>query len=118
MTESKNTPKNLEECNEVKRCTDCEYGHLTGIHPYNCDIRLDFVKQRINEIKSIHKEDKYLAYKWFNVKTVGELRESMKLMDNDIEIDIDLRFVENLTTGKKEVQYNHPHKPRNPETLK
>lgn len=63
-------------------------------------------------------EDKYLKYMWFNVRTVGELREAITLMQDDTKIDIDLRFVENLTKRTRELQYNVPYEPRNPETLK
>ena len=60
--------------------------------------------------------DEILAAMWYNVRTIRDLKRSLSLIPDDTKIDIDLRLVINTTKNTKEIQYNHPTEPRNPET--
>lgn len=113
--EKKFDPKNLKECNEVDWCDRCRFGD-ENVTPTNCERRLNFLQKEVSKIKTdsnkTHEDNKYLAYMWFNVRTVGQLREAMTLMTDDTKIDIDLRMVENLHKKTKELQFREPKEPR------
>jgi len=108
-------PTNLKECDKIDWCSYCEYGDRNGNTDIdNCERRREFIRAE----RKKNPKDTYIAYHWFNVRTIGELKEALTLVADEVEIDIDLRYVENLTKRTREMQYQIPRKPRNPETLK
>lgn len=49
---------------------------------------------------------RYLEYQWFKVKTVGELKESLKLVPDDMEIgSLELRLITNLDSKRTTLQH-------------
>lgn len=52
-----------------------------------------------------NKKDRHLVYKWFNVQTVGELKESLKLLSDETKIDVDLRLIKSMKSNKGELQF-------------
>jgi hypothetical protein len=48
----------------------------------------------------------YLTYEWFNPKTIGELKESLRLLPDNVKIDaLELRLLKNLKTNKCTLQH-------------
>lgn len=57
-----------------------------------------------------NKKDRHLVYQWFNVRNVGELKESLKLLSNETEIDVDLRLIKSMKSNKGELQFKPPER--------